>query len=218
MSQPIDLKKIERKMTRSYYDDGLFDLQLGILLLATAVLFLVFPDWSGTTVQRMGLWFGIAMVGWVMFQSGKRYISIPRMGQVRPGTAGKARRRRTLIFMLVTFLFTVAAVVATALVGTGTLPASGLSNMGAYAMPATVAIFLVLLFGTLAVFLAYDRLFLIGLLFALPWLVAAAVEQATGSDISGLVFLIASVIIILMGVITFVRFLRENPLPADEEM
>ena len=54
MSQTIDLKKVERKTFRSFFGDGLMDIYLGGLLLATGMLHVAFPDWSGSTVQRLG--------------------------------------------------------------------------------------------------------------------------------------------------------------------
>ena len=218
MSRTIDLEKIERKTTRSNYEDGLFDIQLGMLLLATGVLHLVFPDWSGTTIQRMGLWSGIAVAGLVLWAVGKRFISLPRMGRVKPGPAGRARLRKITTFMSITFLLTVAVVAVTALSGSGRLGLARPISLGEWAVPAGVAIFLVLLFGVLAYFLAYERLALIGLFFALPWLIVEAVERTTGVDISAAAFLSASGIVLLMGVITFIHFLQRNPVPADSTL
>jgi hypothetical protein len=166
----------------------------------------------------MGLWSGIALLGWLLFMAGKKYISIPRMGRATPGPAGKARRRKVTRFMIVTFVFTVAAVVVTILFGSSRQAGAIGVALGEWAMPAFVALFLVLLFGVLGYFLAYERMALIGLLFALPWLVVEAVDQRVGIDVSAPAFLVASGIVILMGLITFVRFLQKNPLPANDAL
>ena len=188
------------------------DIYLGGLLLATGMLHVIFPDWSGSTVQRLGLWFGVGMPGYLLMVVGKKYITAPRMGRVKLGPAGKARRRKTNIMMIVFFLLTVAAVVITA-VGLG----GPHIERSAFAVPIGVAIFLIILFSLLAYFLAYDRLYLIGLAFALPWPVIEFVQQSAAVDISAAAFLVSSGIVISVGLVTFVRFIRENPLPAEPD-
>lgn len=90
MAQEINLKQIERKAWISFFEDGLLDILMGLLLLLMVVpnmLSDVFPSKSwqyGTTVALAGL-------AVVIFWAGKRFITMPRLGRVQFSRAEGAR-------------------------------------------------------------------------------------------------------------------------------
>jgi len=111
MSQNIDLKALERKAFRSVHQDGLWDIYIGGLLLVLSLMFTI-PDSGEGELRTLGLaMLGVAIM-FAIFQLGKKYITTPRMGQVRFG-AERQKRKITLgwimgAFVLVTlglFLF-----------------------------------------------------------------------------------------------------------------
>ena len=83
--------------------------------------------------------------------------------------------------------------------------------------PAVYAINMLLVFGLMAHFLAYDRLYLIGVLYALPLPVDMVLKRFAEIRITYLLFAVCGIVIVVIGLVTFVRFLRENPLPAEME-
>jgi len=95
--QPIDLKGIERKAFRTTYEDGLWDIYLGLMLMSMAI-FLARPE-SGFSPQNILLMLGCFTLAYLVFWAGKKYITLPRMGQVVFGPS-RRRKKRTLIVVL----------------------------------------------------------------------------------------------------------------------
>jgi hypothetical protein len=92
------LKEIERRAYRSTFSDGIYDIQFG-------VIFLIFALMAVFEVSGISRYLGYALllVALVLPWLGKRYITIPRMGQVE---FGRKRKKRKLV------IWTIAAVVA----------------------------------------------------------------------------------------------------------
>ena len=97
MSTQLNLKEIERKAFRSTYQDGLWDIYLGLVVVCMS-LFLYRPanGYSPVNLVLLGLAFILA---YGIFWAGKRFITLPRMGQVRFGPARK-RKKTTLAITL----------------------------------------------------------------------------------------------------------------------
>lgn len=92
------LKEIERRAYRSTFSDGIYDIQFG-------VIFLIFALMAVFEVGGISRFIGyvLLLVALVLPWLGKRYITIPRMGQVE---FGRKRKKRKLI------VWTIAAVAA----------------------------------------------------------------------------------------------------------
>ena len=87
MSHGIDLKNIEKRAALTYFQDGLWDLVLGVLLFAWG--FGLLTDSAGFTA----IWFTAAF--WIVWAM-KGLLTYPRVGQVKV-----ALERQTLIGLLV---------------------------------------------------------------------------------------------------------------------
>ena len=166
MAHEIDLKQSERKAWTSFFQDGLLDILMGLLLLLMAVpdmLSDVFPSqlWQhGTNVALAGLAF-------VIFWAGKRFITMPRLGRVRYDRARMVKRMR------------LAAILTAASILTGILMASILlaqrnggsvleAVAGSRALAALgLAVWIILIFGLASYFMDFTRGYVIGVLCAL---------------------------------------------------
>jgi hypothetical protein len=65
--------------------------------------------------------------------------------------------------------------------------------------------------GLAAYFLDYPRLYLIALLFAIPFLITILVKRTMGREVDFYAFTVPALIIICMGLFYLARFLREYP-------
>ena len=218
MTDTVNLAELERKAFRSYFGDGLWDIYLGLLLLALSIPQLLFPTWSESKPERLGTYLILATLSWLALRAGKKYITVPRIGQVKVGPAGRARRQKTRIVMIIALLLNIAALIFVLLINAGRVNAPWFAGLGNLIVPVGLSLSPIVIFGLAAHFLAYSRLYIIGVLFALPSPITEFVEQSFGVDISVSAFLISSGIVIAMGVVTFVRFMRENLVPADPEL
>jgi hypothetical protein len=96
MSTQLDLKEIERKAFRSTYQDGLWDIYFGVIVICMAV-FIIRPAGGYCPVNIVLA--VCAMAGaYSLFWAAKKYITLPRMGQVRFGEP-RTKRRQTLAIL-----------------------------------------------------------------------------------------------------------------------
>ena len=77
MSEKLNLKELERKAWRSFFDDGLWDIFLGLLLASMGVSGLL--DHSSLTDDwGMTIYIGLLVVIMLSFWLARRLITVPR--------------------------------------------------------------------------------------------------------------------------------------------
>jgi hypothetical protein len=214
MSATLSLKQLEREAYRSFFKDGLWDISLGTILLALAV---------GTAISRLGITRGyvipdlhvitlsLYLVATAVLVVGKKYITIPRLGAVRFGSARKTRLSVSVLILagsallgLVLFLLLSDRLAPGWLSGR----VIGLIAFGLNA---------IIVFSLLAYFLDFTRLYGYAVLWALAFPASEAV--ATHTALSGafaFLFTIGafSAVMLVTGCVLLVRFLRDYPIPA----
>jgi hypothetical protein len=184
----INMKEIERKVFTSYFDDGIYDMMIGLLFLVFGLG--LYLDIGGL----IGVFTGLAAVMPLIF---KRSVTLPRYGLIKPLEHQK-RKLSTLgiasvvVGLLVFFVF----VVGSASSITSILRTNGLLLMG-------------LLWGgmlsLLAYFLHYERLYLYALLIAFSfvsgeWLISLPIKM-----------ILSGSIILINGIRVMIRFLQRYP-------
>lgn len=97
MSTQIDLKEIERKAFRSTYQDGLWDIYYGLVVMTMAIF--VYRPATGYSPTNLVLALVTIGLAYSLFWAGKKFITLPRMGQVRFG-AVRQRKKTTLALCL----------------------------------------------------------------------------------------------------------------------
>lgn len=194
MSQKLDLKEIERKAWTSYFEDGLWDIFLGLLMLTGGI--------RGLTDN---LWSYLILLAAVLIPAlGKKFITIPRIGLVKFGPARKVKRERLATVLVISVLALFALLL---------LPRSGVALPRIPISP-IVAVFYAGIFGAVAYYMDFGRLYAYGLLFA----ISEVLWGLFGKPIGPMVDTVLGIVILLIGVVVFVRFLRKYPLPADEAL
>src|SRR5512139_947858 len=114
MNVPLDLKNLERKAWSSYFQDGLLDIELGMLLFALA---LIIPIMERMDTRWPGyLLFLMLFIPWLLFLAGRRFITMPRLGWVKFGGERRKKKARLMLVMsaflllnILLLLFTVIA-------------------------------------------------------------------------------------------------------------
>ena len=209
MSQNLDLKAIERRAWRSFFQDGLWDIYLGLLLLAMGASAWL-SDQDISEVTHFAIYIPLLILSMGVLWAGKKLITIPRMGRVKIGSKGKARKRkaRALLFFSVVVglaLFLVALAAYNHPAGWGSLIR--------YLLPTVWALNMLIVFGLGAYFLEFNRLYLHAMLYALAVPVDFLVRELTGINLGYIAFTIPALVILLVGGIVFARFLHDYPLP-----
>jgi hypothetical protein len=218
MSNTLDLTNLEKKAFRTVHQDGLLDICMGGIVMSMAAMTynMVYSEASeGFPI----LWFSIFLFGMLasqlIFWAGKKFVTGPRLGQVKFGPQRK-RRARTLAMVLAGIvLLQVLLVVGTNLLWKNPQWAAslGFTQAGPDYERLLVAVVGVLFVGPSVSLMAYFSdfgrgyyiAFIISLgVFLFIWFWNPAYMIAAG------------LLVVLPGVVLFVRFLREYPLPPAE--
>ncbi len=97
MAEILDLKQIERKAYRFNYQDGLMDILMGTIIFGFG--FYAYLPESGYGKANW-IWFVVTfLVAQGLYQAGKKFITQPRIGQVRFGTI-RHRKNKTLALLM----------------------------------------------------------------------------------------------------------------------
>ncbi len=207
MNEKINLKELQRKAWRSMFQDGLWDIFLGLLLFNMA---------SGTLLDemrisdglRIGIYIGVEVLAMLLMFLGKRYITMPRMGTASFGQYGKVKRNRVQLLLFGSFLLGLIAWLAFS--GGGELGVLGISR--AYVGAIFWVVNMLVVFGLAGYFLDFPRLYLIGILYAIPIPLDIFIRQYWHTDAWAFpIFAVPSLIILGVGVVLFIRFLRNYP-------
>ncbi|RJP49090.1 MAG: hypothetical protein C4583_13190 [Anaerolineaceae bacterium] len=213
MSQNLDLKAIERKAFRSFHQDGLWDIYMGGLLLVLSLFFAI-PESGEGELTYMGLaLLGVAIV-FAFFQLGKKYITAPRMGQVKFGPE-RQKRKTTLAWIMGVFVLVTLGINLFSLYvwnATASSQPIGL-NLAPSLERAAVASIAALIAGISTVVTSYFKEFTRGYYIAL--LMAFGFFFTLWLD-STIPMIVAGALILLPGLAVFAIFLRQHPLPPRE--
>ena len=207
MSQQISLKDAERKVFQSTFADGLWDVFLGCFALEFAIAPLLSTSlgdfWSSAVFLPF---FGVV---YLIIRGVRKNVVAPRVGVVEFGAARKTRLKKFSVAMLVVNVIAfILGIVA--FLGFGSLTGGG--------PPIILGLILLIGFSSAAYFLDFPRLYIYGLLGALAPQVGEWLFQNMGASHHGfpIMFGIMAGIMILTGLVTFTRFLRNNPVPAGD--
>jgi hypothetical protein len=213
MSQNFDLKAIERKAFRSTYQDGLWDINLGLIVIGMAMF--VFRPEEGYSALNF-LWLMVTcLVANLIFWAGKKFITVPRMGQVRFGEIRKQKARTLAIIMAVFILVQGGIVLLTALSWKNPDLAAKINsvlnagNMERLAVATVGSLFV----GPSFILVAYFNDFLRGYYIAILMALAVFMMILFNQPIYPLVL---GGLIVVPGLVLFVNFLRQHPLPPRE--
>jgi hypothetical protein len=103
MSTRINLKELERKAWRSVFQDGLWDIYLGFLLL-TMGMGPVLPSLDTSVIWTLAMLLTFSVLAWLAFWAGKKFITTPRMGLVKFGPQRKAKLKKTRAVLFLSVL------------------------------------------------------------------------------------------------------------------
>jgi hypothetical protein len=209
MSTELKLKEIERRAFRSTYQDGLWDMYMGVIVVCMA--FFIYRPASGYSLRNEMLMLLAFALAYGLFWAGKKYITLPRLGQVRFGAVRKRKGRTLAIILGVFVLFQVGLVGLTALGWLNpqvSIKVNNFLNEHGGTLPVVAAIGSMMV-GTSMIVIAYfsdfPRGYTIAILMALAVFLMVYLNQPVWAVLIG-------ALIIIPGLVRFIRFLKAYPL------
>jgi hypothetical protein len=207
MEQQISLKAAERKVFKSTFQDGLWDIFIGCLILQFAIAPLLSSRlgdfWS--SVVFLPFWVLVFTVIWLVRKS----VVTPRLGMVKFGAARKTQLTKFTTIMLVINLIAFML---------GMFSFIYFDITSGYLYPVTFGFIVLMLSSVAAYFLECTRFFIYGCLFVLALIIGEILFTYFRVAHHGfpITFGFTAVIIIATGIVLFLRLLRQYPLPTME--
>lgn len=202
MAEKIDLKEIEKKAYKATLQDGLIEIEIGILFVGMGIN-AFFYDF----VPRLLNIFGFIIVGIIAVMPlflGKKYVVTPRIGIIKFGPKRKAQKKKIIIFSLINTLILVIVVILTVNSILQQIPLRGVALLLVIGL-----LFVTLPLSIMAYLMQFPRLYVYGLLIGFGLCLAEFLE------FSLTVFLLG-IIILSIGMIYLVKFLKRYPIPEEE--
>jgi len=210
MIDSLDLKKLEKKAFRATHQDGIWDIYVGVVVLSMSVL-----AYSNASEAYPFLRYGLFLIGlglsYLIFWGGKKYLTTPRLGQVKFGPYRQQRKRTMVIILSGIVLLQVILLAVTIYLWANPQSAAslGLSRTDRDFERLMVAMVGALIVGPSTAIIAYFNDFMRG--YYIAFILSLAVFSLIwfGQPI----FLIgAGLLILIPGIVLLVRFLRTYPL------
>jgi hypothetical protein len=208
MSAPLSadeanaLRALEKKIYRSFFQDGLWDIFWGLILLSFA---------AQSAYSSLGLPYPldhaiIPALAVLTLELGKRYLTIPRLGKVRFGPQRRAQlqKGKTVLFILVTLALLILILA---------IPALSLSQpdpgMDVIVRSLMMGLVIMAALGIIAFFQGFSRLYVYAVVFGLSLPVSQIIKGQVASPWEEwLSFGIPAVAILAIGLTLLFRFLR----------
>ncbi|MFC1875116.1 hypothetical protein ACFLY3_03075 [Chloroflexota bacterium] len=203
MMNDISLKEIEKKVFRSYFNDGLWDIYGGFILLGFGLSMVTGWDY-------LILIFATLAVVLLLFRI---RIVAPRLGRVKFSSERQVKTIKSIIIAMVTLTFT--ALLGGAffvMFSTNSVPEWLDVWMKDYFF-AGIGGMLALLVAIAAYVVGVWRYFAYAALTFIAYVIAGILRP---NDMEGIPIVVAGGIILVSGAVILTRFLRRYPLPSQE--
>jgi hypothetical protein len=212
MSTQLDLKEIERKAFRSTYEDGLWDIYFGLIVICMSIF--IYRPASGYSPTNIILALLAMSVAYSLFWAAKKYITVPRMGQVRFGDIRKKKKTTMTVFLSFVVLVQLILLGLTTL---GWLDPEVSARVNGFLKSRDLMDLTVALIGSLIVvsgmtltayFSDFPRGYFIAAMMALAVFLMIYLNQPAYPILIG-------TLMIIPGTVLFFRFLKKYPLPGE---
>lgn len=203
MTKEINLKEMEKKAWKSCFQDGLWDIFLGFILLGFGIAPFI-EEITGITYLIS--YIILLSLGFILFYSGKKYITIPRIGNVKFGPKRKIKKIKVVLILAISVIFGLAAILLTQ---TDLIP----YNIDISIWGIIFAINALIVFSLMAYYLDFPRLYIYSIFFATSIFIVETSSSHVGSTYDNVIgFGMFGVVVVLVGLLHLTRFVRRYPL------
>jgi hypothetical protein len=207
MSKNLDLKAIERKAFRSVHKDGLWDIYLGMILLVCSQL-LAIPDNEDFPLPTMLLSLAGLVIAFGVYHLGKRFVTVPRMGQVKFGPE-RQKRKMTLAWIMGAFVLVTLGLNLYTLYVWNASSLNLAPSLGRVVVSTIAALIAGISTMVISHIKEFTRGYYIALLMGLGFFFTLLLDTTVP-------MIVAGALILLPGLVIFIIFLRQHPLPPRE--
>ena len=204
MGEDIDLKELEKRAYTSIFQDGLFDIFIGLIVIGWITNSL--GDFFDTSFV-ITILFSYYIVVCTLFILLKAFVSTPRMGKAKFGPTRKLNVKRFFIFSIINTSILVILLV---------LPYTGLFqgiSVGGLLFPLLIStVFIWFPLSLVAFFIKFNRMYVYAIIGGLAFFFSDVLRDFVPYLISScIIFGISGGIILIIGLQIFLKFLKKYP-------
>ncbi len=206
-AQSTDLKALEKQAFSRFYEDGLFDLLLGLMMVALS-FGVVIADWLDSELASLLAMLAVAVVLAGAFMFMRARVVRPRLGDFTPRAERRRRITATRLVLLGSFVLGMALFGIVGVAGVMGTPPTEVEVL----LPVIWFVNATVVLGLMAYLLDVPRMFLYGVLFGLagPLLIWPDVLWNVRVP-PPMIFTVLAVPIVAIGAWKLVRFLQNYP-------
>jgi MFS family permease len=210
MMTNLDLKQLERRAWTSFFQDGLLDIMMGLALLAVGIPAMLPGIFTSELSQDVAAAVLMALaLG--SYWAGKRFITVPRTGRAEFSRARKTRQTKAAVIYAISVVVG-AIVFLMTMLGLSSTPPAWVQELGVGGFLALgIGGWMLLILGLGSYFTDYTRGYVIAALYALAFSGTVLLHNP-------IMFIVAGVLAVVMGLVVLVRFLRTQPKPSELEL
>ena len=197
-----DLDKLEKKAASAIFQDGIFDMTLGLVLIAFGIAAMLYNQLSDPWDALLG--FLIYIVIAVPLFLVQAFVTRPRLGVVKYSLK---RKKRNMTIIAIGAAILLSNVIVFILIFTEVIQFSGHT----YLMAAVFGVIPLTVFTLMAYFLDVKRLYVIAFLFSSGFFLKEIFSILSYNLVGNIIFISLGVIIVSIGLVFLIRFLKKYP-------
>lgn len=196
LSNELSLKDIERKAYRSTFEDGIYDIQFGVLFLVFALISVL----ESINISRF-IGYTFLIIPLIIPWLGKRFITIPRMGSVEFRNERKLRKKIAILIGAIALFLTIPLLIM--IISENISGIIGWKLIVIFAMP----IFVIAVYSS-----DFPRLYIYAGLLIAGALISEFLYDSLGTPFNNLFsFGLPGIFITAIGIYLLIKFIRSYP-------
>jgi hypothetical protein len=208
MNEKINLKEIEKRSYRSFFQTGLYDVAFGVLLLSFAIAPVI-----RDVIGRFYMPFIIIPAPLIML-FGRKYLIVPRLGIVKFGEKRESAKKKMMIISALSTTILAALLVLTV---AGVFPGFIGETLSGVMFMLIVGIIVIILMGFIAYIMDFKNMLYYGLAIGIGIPTAEFLHGIVGVPLDSLItFGTLGSLLLIYGLVNLSHFLKKYPIPNEE--
>ena len=208
MTEKINLKEIEKRSYRAFFQTGIYDIAVGVLLLSYAI--------APVIRDVIGLFYitFVIIPAPLIILLGRKYLIVPRLGIVKFGEKRESSKRKMMIIYVLSSTILAALLALTA---AGVFPGFIDGTLSGVMFMLIIGIFVIILMGFVAYMMEFKNMLYYGLMIGIGIPTAEFLHGVVGAPLDSLItFGTLGSLLLIYGLFNLSCFLEKYPISKEE--
>jgi hypothetical protein len=202
MDVNYNLEKLEKKTASVLFQDGIFDMSLGLVLIVFGIATFLYDKLGDPWDSLFGFFLYLAIA--IPLFLVQAFVTKPRLGVVKYTTE---RIKKNKIVIAIGIVILLSNIVVFLLIIADVIQFTG----HAYFMAAVFGLIPLIIFTLMAYFMDFKRLYIVGPLFSLGFFLKEIFTLQNLALVGNIIFIGLGVVIVTIGIVCLIRFFKKYP-------